>query len=90
MPPDMARRRPSRADAHTAAADHSTTFVTSGGPTWHIEPYRGPYTTDLGLLTVCPLHPWDAPNLSVIEGAAPVCFTTGHSWDEGEAMRAAR
>ena len=38
MPPDMARRRPSRADAHTAAADHDTPFVTSGGPTfWYGE-----------------------------------------------------
>ena len=55
-----------------------------------VEPRRGPYTTAQGILTVCPIHPWDAPNLSLVDGAAPVCFTTGHLWDEGEALRAAR
>ena len=71
-----------------ADRQHSATV---GSPTtMFIEPRRGPYSTGQGTLTVCPLHPWDAPNLSLIKGAAPVCFTTGHLWDEADALRAAR
>ncbi len=51
---------------------------------------RGPYLTELGMLTTCPLHPWAAPSLSLIDGAAPVCWETGHLWDEGDALRASR
>ena len=51
MPPDKARRRPPRADVHTAAADHDTPFVTSGGPTF--------------VWRECPKHPWYG--VSVIE-----------------------
>lgn len=54
------------------------------------DPYRGPYPTGLGKLTTCPLHAWAAPSLSLIDGAAPVCWETGHVWDEGEALRVAR
>ena len=89
-PPDGKGRPVQAAQPENPTADHGTTPVTSGAPTWNIEPFRGPYQTDLGTITVCPLHPWDAPNLSLIDGAAPVCFTTGHTWDEGEARRAAR
>jgi hypothetical protein len=84
MWPEMARRRPSRADAYTAAAAHDTTLVDAAAA------YRGPYATELGMLTTCPIHQWDAPNLSIVGGAAAVCFTTGQVWDEGEVLRAAR
>ena len=36
-PPEMARRRPSGADARTASTDHDTTSVTFGAPTWYVE-----------------------------------------------------
>lgn len=84
----MARRRPSEADVRTAAASQDTTSVTSGAPTWHVE--RGPYLTELGMLATCPVHHWSGPNLSIIDGSAAVCWETGHVWDEGDALRAAR
>ena len=90
MPPEMARRRPTPADARNPDISEDTTSATSGGPVWHLDPFRGPYRTELGILTDCPLHPWDVPNLSLKDQAAPVCFTTGHVWDEADARRAAR
>jgi hypothetical protein len=39
---------------------------------------RGPYRTQLGTLTRCSRHPWAAPSLSIIGGAASVCFEDGH------------
>lgn len=45
---------------------------------------RGPYRTDLGILTVCPRHPWAAPSLSIIDGTVPVCWEGGHLLDPDE------
>lgn len=48
------------------------------------EPMRGPYRTQLGVLTTCPRHPWAGPNVSIIDGAVPVCWE-GHFLDEDTA-----
>jgi len=76
MPPN-GRSRPPQAAPPNASRAESTTV-------------RGPYLTELGMLTTCPLHPWAAPSLSMIDGTAPVCWETGHLWDEGDVLRAAR
>ena len=68
------------AEQHSSAGAPTTMFV---------EPRRGPYTTELGTLITCAIHHWSGPNVSLIEGAAPVCWETGHLLDEGEARRAA-
>lgn len=59
MPPDMARRRPSGADVHTAAADNdSTTSNTAMTFAWR----------------QCDRHPWYGVSVIVTAEASPGCI----------------